>query len=235
MAPDYDKSRLNYNIDQSGTGYPELKWETISKKSGAKKKEGTYRRSTLHVILLHIAIRVRYFLESWFFLKPLLSSKISAKPSFLRPKDFPQLDWSTLFFLRVFFLLGSVIRGLPRVLFFILIKLLVLHAMNWFIMKLQNRIARKMRESSFDFDKVKAMEIPEYDWKNGSPEEFYELYVKHSHPVVLRGFMKDTPLLKEYTMERLIEKYGEEVVPISRPGADGGMGKLKDVLTSGNY
>ena len=54
--------------------------------------------------------------------------------------------------------------------------------------------------------------IPEYDWRNGSPEEFYASFVKTPHPVVLRGFMKDMPLLSELTFDQVLSKYGTEEV-----------------------
>ena len=31
--------------------------------------------------------------------------------------------------------------------------------------------------------------IPEYDWRNGNPDEFHQTFVKTPHPVVLRGFL----------------------------------------------
>ena len=48
-----------------------------------------------------------------------------------------------------------------------------------------------MENSDVDWEKKRAIKVPEYDWKNGSPEEFYKTFVKRPHPVVLRGFMKN--------------------------------------------
>ena len=36
---------------------------------------GTAQRGHLHALLLQVAIRVKYLIESWFLLKPLLSSR----------------------------------------------------------------------------------------------------------------------------------------------------------------
>eukprot|EP00401_Gymnodinium_catenatum_P078595 CAMPEP_0117478956 /NCGR_PEP_ID=MMETSP0784-20121206/11630_1 /TAXON_ID=39447 /ORGANISM="" /LENGTH=323 /DNA_ID=CAMNT_0005273355 /DNA_START=96 /DNA_END=1067 /DNA_ORIENTATION=+ len=71
--------------------------------------------------------------------------------------------------------------------------------------------------------------IPEYDWKNGSPEEFYRTFVSRPHPVVLRGFMKDKNLLKDLNWNTVLKKYGEEDVYLTVKELDGKPGKLKEV------
>ena len=43
-----------------------------------------------------------------------------------------------------------------------------------------------MKESNVNWEEKRAVPIPEYDWKNGSPKEFNELFVKQRQPVVLR-------------------------------------------------
>ena len=68
-----------------------------------------------------------------------------------------------------------------------------------------------MENSDVDWEKVRAIKVPEYDWKNGSPEEFYQTFVKRPHPVVLRGFMKGEALLKDY---RDVLKSGPQVARI---------------------
>ena len=42
----------------------------------------------------------------------------------------------------------------------------------------------------------------------GDPETFYKTFVKRPHPVILRGFMKDTQLLKDLGWSEVIRKYG---------------------------
>jgi len=73
------------------------------------------------------------------------------------------------------------------------------------------------------------MPIPEYDWKNGNPEEFYQLFVKYPHPVILRGFMKDKQLLKEFSWDTVLKRWGEENVTLTKKELDGYPGKLKEV------
>ena len=92
----------------------------------------------------------------------------------------------------------------------------------------QGRIARKMKQSNVNWEK-RAIPVPEYDWKKGSPKEFQELFVKQRHPVVLRGFMKDENLLKEYGYDKMLQKFGEEDVMLTTREKDGYPGKMKDV------
>ena len=63
--------------------------------------------------------------------------------------------------------------------------------------------------------------IPEYDWKKGTPQEFYDTFVKRPHPVVLKGFMNDTALLKELSWDTVLNKYGEEDVFLTKKELDG--------------
>ena len=92
----------------------------------------------------------------------------------------------------------------------------------------QERIARKMKQSNVNWEK-RAIPVPEYDWKKGSPKEFNELFVKRRHPVVLRGFMKDENLLKEYGYDKMLQKFGEEDVMLTTREKDGFPGKMKEV------
>eukprot|EP00597_Dinobryon_sp_UTEXLB2267_P000800 CAMPEP_0170073492 /NCGR_PEP_ID=MMETSP0019_2-20121128/10896_1 /TAXON_ID=98059 /ORGANISM="Dinobryon sp., Strain UTEXLB2267" /LENGTH=319 /DNA_ID=CAMNT_0010283049 /DNA_START=341 /DNA_END=1300 /DNA_ORIENTATION=- len=71
--------------------------------------------------------------------------------------------------------------------------------------------------------------IPEYDWKNGDPDTFYNTFVAKPHPVVLRGFMKDTELLKKLNWTTVLENYGEEEVFLTKKELDGYPGKLREV------
>ncbi len=90
-----------------------------------------------------------------------------------------------------------------------------------------------MKKSTVDWEKTKNIPVPEYDWKKGSPQEFYETYVKNPHPVILRNFMEGTDLLK-YTYDHMLEKYGEETVALSGLKS-AAFGKLKEVQNPGVY
>ncbi len=92
--------------------------------------QGHRRRGHLYVLLLHAGIRIKYFFVSWFLLKPVFASALSAYPSMLRPRGIPQVDWLTLFCVRVLWFVGAIVRT-HRILLFVLIKLRVMHALKW--------------------------------------------------------------------------------------------------------
>jgi hypothetical protein len=72
--------------------------------------------------------------------------------------------------------------------------------------------------------------IEEYDWENGSPEEFFQEYVvKNPRPVVLRGFSKSEENLKKWKFETLMERFGDEDVHLTQSEKDGYIGKLREV------
>jgi hypothetical protein len=103
-----------------------------------------------------------------------------------------------------------------------------IHLVNAFHNWLSKRLIKKFKDSGYtaaDRD----IAIPEYDWKNGNPEEFYRTFVARPHPVVLRGFMKDTSLLVELGWDEVLRKYGQEDVFLTKDGLDGSDGKLNEV------
>ncbi len=93
--------------------------------------QGHERRSTLQVLILQLAIRIKYFFLSWFLLKPIFASAISAYPSILRPKGIPEVDWLTLFCVRVLWYVGGTLRTYTLFLY-ILVKLRIMHLLSWF-------------------------------------------------------------------------------------------------------
>ena len=135
------------------------------------------------------------------------SSSLSDYPSFLRPKGIPEVDYFTLLGIRLIWTFMGFARKF-KIFAFIFLKLRVMHLVNWIFLKLQvrstqgiikvnlftkkcllfqKRIARIMENSDVDWEKKRAIKVPEYDWKNGSPDEFYQTFVKRPHPVVLRS------------------------------------------------
>jgi hypothetical protein len=96
-----------------------------------------------------------------------------------------------------------------------------------------NRLLNQFKKSGYT--PPRDLPVPEYDWRNGTPEEFYNIFVKSPHPVVLRGFMKDQDLLKELSWDKVIEKYGNENVLLTKRELDGYEGKLNEVNNSKTY
>ncbi len=176
---------------------------------------------------------IRYFIESWGYLKPIFQKDLSAYPSFLRPKEIPELDWFTCFCLRMLWYFAATCRS-HRILLYIFAKIKVMHLLMWFHTRLMAGICRKMEASGINWEKARQIPIPEFDWKNRNPEEFNRLYGQHPHPVVLRGFLKDGAVMK-YTFDHMVNTYGEETVILTDPVKDGYVGKLKDVMNPKIY
>ncbi len=92
------------------------------------------------------------------------------------------------------------------------------HMLNFVYIWLQHRVAHQFKTSGYDWKKVRGMPVPEYDWKNGSPQEFRRLFVDSPHPVLLRGFAKEQSLVRQFTFDKILEKYGEEDILMSING-----------------
>jgi len=75
---------------------------------------------------------------------------------------------------------------------------------------------------------TKEIPIPEYDWKNGSAEDFNARFVKTPMPVVLRGYALECGAVKNWNFDYIIDKCGEVDVNLTGPDADW-TGKLKEV------
>jgi hypothetical protein len=135
--------------------------------------KGGARRPWYMALMLQLGIRVRYALESWLFLKPFLAG-ITAYKSAFRPANCPQYDFTTSCGMQLVWALSSMWKAMP-ILFLVarytgLSDLLsLLH--SW----LCERLIKQMKASGWQPDTQREVCIPEYDWKNGSPEEFYEL------------------------------------------------------------
>ncbi len=112
--------------------------ETKANQRDAKKMQdfnrgmaGAVERPLLDNILLHIAIRVKYLINTWFCLIPLFSSDLSGYKSPYRPKGIPELDYWTKFAIRWTWFIGSSLRKFRLVTYFC-IKIRLLHAVNAF-------------------------------------------------------------------------------------------------------
>lgn len=77
-------------------------------------------------------------------------------------------------------------------------------------------------------EQTEEMPLPEYDWQHGSPEEFYERFIKTPMPVVLRGYALQTEAAKRWNFDYILEKCGDVEVTLTGPDSDW-QGPLKDV------
>ena len=67
---------------------------------------------------------------------------------------------------------GIIVTDIAGENLFVLLKLRIPHAMNWIYMRPQTRIAKIMEERNVNWESGRKIPVPEYDWKNGSSEEF---------------------------------------------------------------
>ena len=64
------------------------------------------------------------------------SHSLSAYPSFLRPKEMPEIDYFTLFAIRILWTFSAIVRSSNAIVYFF-IKIRVMHLVNWLFLKLQ--------------------------------------------------------------------------------------------------
>jgi len=193
------------------------------------------KRHWIVAVLLQIGIRLRFWTGCWFGIKPLFFP-ITAYPSPFRPKNAPKYDFVTrVGFVWTWYILALMREpnGLP-VFYPIFTKLGVVSLVNAFHDWLARRLIAQMEASGYK-SADREVPIPEYDWKNGDPETFYQTFVKTPHPVVLRGFMKNTALLKDLSWDKVLKKYGDEDVFLTRKEMDGINGKLREVDAPNTY
>lgn len=98
---------------------------------------------------------------------------------------------------------------------------------------LSQRVIAQMEAAGYQ--RTEEIPIPEFDWQNKTAEEFYQTFAQMKHPVILRGFMNNSALLKELSWESLMKKFADENVFLTSLEVDGYEGKLKEVNESGTY
>ncbi len=190
------------------------------------------RRHPLHAIFLQIGIRIRYAFESAFGLKPLFGA-ITAYPSKWRPKNAPKYDTITQVGFMWIWVISACAREIP-IIYMIMTYTGILSLMNCIHDWLSQRLINQFKAVGFT-SADREIPIPEYDWKNGDPETFHKTFVARPHPVILRGFMDNTDLLKKLNWDSVLNKYGEEDVFLTKKELDGYPGKLKEVNNPAIY
>lgn len=66
-------------------------------------------------------------------------------------------------------------------------------------------------------------------------EKFFRDFVKRPHPVVLKGFAKETAAATQWTLDSLIARFGEDEVKLKTKDGDNVPGIMKDLNTFPNY
>ena len=133
-------------------------------------------------IFLQLGIRLRYAVESGFGLIPLLSPT-TAYPSPLRPKNCPKYDFVTQSGFIWLWFTAAVARDYG-IFYYFYRYTGILHLMNAVHSWLTNRLIAQFKANGYTAAE-REMKIPEYDWKNGNPEEFYQNFVRNPHPGII--------------------------------------------------
>ena len=193
---------------------------------------GDNRRHWIVAILMQIGIRIRYIFESWCGILPIFHD-LAEYPSPWRPKTCPQYDVVTRIGFMYIWIMSAFSREIA-IFYVIFAKIGVLSLLNMLHDWLSNRLIAQFKAAGHTPD-ASEVPIPEYDWKNGSPDEFYETFVRRPHPVILRGFMKNTQLLRDLGWDHVLNTYGEEDVYLTKKELDGYPGKLKEVNDNSVY
>ena len=185
-------------------------------------------RSILEALYLHVGIRVKWAYLQWFGLKAILKG-VNSTPSPYRPANVPKFDtYTNVGFMTIWTIAGFARDQYLVVLYAILTRVGFISVLNKFQDHLSDRIIRQMKEAGYERNGAE-IPIPEFDWQHKTPEEFYETFAKIRHPVVLRGFMKDKPLLKELSWDSIMRNFSDERVFLTSEAEDGYEGKMKDV------
>ena len=189
--------------------------------------EDVRRRTWGEATLVHLRVRIKHLFLTWFYLKPLLAkhlSKTYERPFATHPT--PNIGYLNYFIIK-FQWMVSAFFSQNRFLQ-IPYGLLGLMHLNHLVFAATERAALS-RARKRGVPNPKGLPIPEFDWRNKSPEEFVEQFVRRPFPVVLRGFSNGTAAESVFTFEKLLELYGEEQVLLTTREKDGFEGKLSQV------
>lgn len=178
---------------------------------------GTGRKKVGRAVVIIALMYLRTLLVSWFFFKPVLRA-FNGKPCLReRPYTLPSVPYWDLVKLKLLWIarIWAPQTSQP--------------VKSW----LDARHLAVMRRIEAHVEKTGTLQqqeipLPEFDWKNGTPEEFYERFVKTPMPVVLRGYALETDAVKKWSFDHIIEKCGDVQVNLTGPESDW-MGPLREV------
>lgn len=120
-----------------------------------------------------------------------------------------------------------------QLLYGVMLKLGIVSLMNKVHNFLSERLINQIKATGYEANQE--IPLPEFDWEKYTPDEFFDAFTKIRHPVVLRGFMKNTDLLTKLDWDTVLKNYAEEDVFLTKPELDGFDGKLKEVNNPKTY
>ncbi|MDZ4689590.1 MAG: cupin-like domain-containing protein [Planctomycetaceae bacterium] len=177
----------------------------------------TRRRRRLRALGVVGYLLIRQFIVSWFFIKPFYMN-FNGKPALRERKgELPRGNyWDLVALKRLYYRrVWAQEDEEPRAQ-----RLIARH--KELIEKIEADVAARCPAVTEEIP------LPEYDWRKGSPEEFYDRYVRTPMPVVLREFALQTEAARRWNFEYVVEKCGDVEVNLTGPESDW-MGPLKQV------
>lgn len=185
------------------------------------------KRSFWEALAVHAEVRAKHARKTWMFLKPFLSKHISAQ----YPRPFPTHPAPDLGFLRYLAIkllwLNAAIFQQNRFTTVAFGITGLMHLTHLGFKPLERSVLESCRKKGLP--SPRELPIPEFDWRNRSAEEFVEQFMRKPFPVVLRGFSTESGAVREFSFERILERFGEEQVLLTTREKDGFEGQLKQV------
>jgi hypothetical protein len=184
----------------------------------------TRTRSPLEAAWLQARIRAKYAVESWGGTRPFLEKHLNGHVSEARTFTAPELDAATMMGIKLTWATAAFFRQHRA------LQLLYIagphHALKLAHGLLYRRVLAACRAHG---PVARGVEIPEYDWRRGSHDDFHRKFVASPHPVVLRGFARDTEAVRTWRFDNLLERFGDESVLLTSNDKDGYQGSLRAV------
>jgi len=181
-------------------------------------------RSPIQAVWKQLRIRRKFAAESWLGLRPFLEKELNGHVSEARTFRAPEIDPATMLGIKLVWATAAFFRQTR--------PLHALYALTGhrLLDPVHARLYRRVVEACEAHGEVaREVEIPSYDWREGSPEEFHRRFVQTPHPVILRGFAGETQAVREWGFERFLERYGDEEVLLTRAEKDGYEGRFREV------
>lgn len=188
---------------------------------------GSPKRSALEALKVHAGIRLKHARLTWLYLKPFLTKHLNRNQvrSFATHAP-PDVGFLRYLAIKLLWLNASFWQQ-NRALMMAYGASGMYHATNFAFRPLEKSILKECEKRGVPSPRM--LPIPEFDWRNRSPQEFVEEFIRNPFPVVLRGFSANTPASQTFNFDKLLEVYGDEQVLLTTREKDGFEGKLKDV------
>jgi hypothetical protein len=181
-------------------------------------------RSTLEAIYLQARIRARHAAHTRLGTRIFTDHELSGHSSTARSFTTPQIDAATMLGIKSVWALAAFFKQNRP------LQLTYFAGPQQILDRAHQQLYRRVLAACRAHGPVaRAVPLPSYDWQAGSPEDFRHRFVRSPHPVVLRGFARETQAVRTWTFASMLARYGDEPVLLTRAAQDGYDGRLREV------